>query len=66
MPIIAPVGNSSSNLSTSGIKGVVEVDVTDTVGCATDLLTGGVVYILEGVTSAITVINGVHPCTFVS
>ena len=51
MPTIAPVGNSSSNL----IKGVVGVDVTDTVGGATDLLAGGVVYILEGVTSVITI-----------
>ena len=59
MPIIAPMGNSSSSLLTSGVKGVVGVDITDTVGDATDLVAGGVVYILEGVTSVITTINEV-------
>ena len=52
MPIIAPVGNSSSNLLISGVNGIVGVDVTDTVG-------DRVVNILDGVTSVITVINEV-------
>lgn len=56
IPIIAPVGSSlSSNLLSTGVKVIVGV-ATDGV---IDVVGGGVVNILEGATSVITIINKV-------
>ena len=55
MPIIAPIGSSSSSSSTSGVEGTVGV-VPGTVD-VTDMVAVGLVKTLEGVTTGITIIQ---------
>ena len=60
IPIIAPMGNSSSDSLISGITvtvGVTTDDVTETVVNVTEMVGGGVVNSLEGVTITSTIMR---------
>ena len=60
IPTVAPMGRPSVNFSPSGAKGTVGViidDVTDIVGSICDVVGGGVVNSLEGVTFLITTVK---------
>ena len=57
IPTIAPIERSSANFSPLGAKDTLGDDVTDVVDNICDVVGGGVVVNLEGVTSLTTIIN---------